>query len=461
MRPMKSPAEARCWPDLRRGPRSRCCLLLWASLAPASSAWAGDLDVVSSGAEGVVVVLDGEVKGPTPLHLHEVAEGLHEVGFKPTRFGSIAFSQAVPVPAEGGVELAVDLVARTAEIRVAAADPAPAVAPEPPATPAAAPLPPVSTGDLYVTSDVEGASILLDGRDTGERTPAMLTGVPAGPHEVTLRSACARAMASVVVRPDLIERTQATMKVGTGTLAISTKPDGASIALDGEQLGQAPLVRRDVSCGEHELVLRAPGFLEGARKVEVPAFETTQVQLALEEERFGILVIAPSPLQARLALDGVELGFGPMTVEEVGAGPHELEVALDGYTPDHRTIEVAPDAVTRAEVALVPVSEAPVPRPPWARVGLNSVATASGLGLGAAALSSYLSARPYYRDFLDEPDDHVAQQIFDEEVNPRRKAALFEGIGAVVLLGSSAALWATTDLRVGIAPGEISFHGRL
>jgi len=311
-----------------------------------------------------------------------------------------------------------------------------------------------------VSTNAVGAQILLDGQDTGVRTPAMLKGISPGEHHVVARTECARASATVNVRQDLIERAELQLQVGDGALMVSSEPEGATVYLDGEQVGTTPYVAKAVPCDSHRIELRAPGYLSVSQTLRVPANETTTVELVLEQERFGTLVVAPMPLEASILLDGIEAGTGPMTLEQVGAGEHELLVALAGHVPDMRTIDVLADEVTRVDVTLAPAEAAPAPSLPWGRLALDTVVTAGGVGLGVAAVVTYAGARQRYDEFLAEPDDAIADEMYENEVRPARTAAALEAVGAAALLGTGIALWATTDLGVSVRPGGLAIQGR-
>jgi hypothetical protein len=82
---------------------------------------------------------------------------------------------------------------------------------------------------------------------------------------------------------------------------------------------------------------------------------------------------------------------------------------------------------------------------PWARIALDGATTAAGLGLGIAAAYNYAQASEAYHDYLWIQDEVRATTLYNEEFRPRGNAFVVEGIGAVALLGASAALWATTD----------------
>lgn len=72
--------------------------------------------------------------------------------------------------------------------------------------------------------------------------------------------------------------------------SITTNPDGASIAVDGETKGVSPLTLTDVSIGEHTLVITSPGFAQRSLKVKTTAGYKLIVSMKL-----ALSSVAPTP----------------------------------------------------------------------------------------------------------------------------------------------------------------------
>lgn len=83
--------------------------------------------------------------------------------------------------------------------------------------------------------------------------------------------------------------------------------------------------------------------------------------------------------------------------------------------------------------------------PPWARLLVNTSLTGMGVALAGGAVYNYVQAREAYADYLERTRPSVYEPILTSEVRPRATVAGMEAAGAVVLLGSSALLWTTTD----------------
>lgn len=447
-----------------------------ALLLAASPAFAGDLTVQSVGAP-VVVLRGGEVIGTTPFTLPGLPEGPLQLGFRDAPLSATAFTQIVTVPLTGVIRLDVNLPSRIATATLTAA-PAGAVAPAAPAAaPAVVVAPPPPAGDVYVTSTPPGAAIFLDSVPVTAVTPFVIRAVPVGQHLVEARSNCARGSATVTVANLVIARTELTLADRPGTVLVSTGAPGSLVFLDGTQVGTAPVTLRTIPCGTHALAIRAPGYLESSQSIEVlgdetvnvavgfgatpapvpPAGSTGQtVQMLLLKEEFGTLVLDVTPLETTLDVDGIVLGAGPRSVDRIAAGLHKVTGKLDGYTALSVDVTVAPEAIARANLALVVASTVPTPTtstkrtpsgsgPKIGRIALNAGVTAVGLGATAYGVTRFIAASEAYKQYQTVPSDAVAETIYQDEVVPARiESYVGGGIGLLGIVAGTG-LWITTS----------------
>jgi hypothetical protein len=438
---------SRATPSARRRRGARHSLLVLLAGFPVSSSSAGELTVTAT-SDPVVVTLDGRVVGTTPLEAGPLPAGVYELGVRASPLAANAFSRRLEVPATGGVAVRVDWARQWADVAPLAAGADARAESSPPGQPA---------GELYVAAEAPGAAVWLDGVDTGRITPVLLPSVPAGVHAVEVRTACARASGKPVIVVGQISRVELVLQEGQGALDVRSDPPDATVLLDDLEVGRTPYATASVACGAHRLALRAPGHVEAAMTIETPAFETTALTISLEAQAYGALVVAPTPLEAVVEVDGVTVGAGPRTIAPIGAGEHQVRVSVDGYVPDARTIAVAPDATTRIDVIL---QRPPAPRPQGRRIALSAAVTAGGLAAAGLAGWTYAEAHQQFQTYLTTRDDGAAAAFYDAEVAPRRTAAVIEGIAALGLLGTGAGLWITTELALTPAPGGLVLSGR-
>ncbi len=213
-------------------------------------------------------------------------------------------------------------------------------------------------GTYGVDSQPRGARILVDDAASGT-TPAQLE-LLAGAHHLRLSLDGHRDGVLMIdavageqrtLEPVLLERADARLR-------ITTRPDGASLTLDGVFQGRTPLELAIDSSRAHELVAFKAGHERVMRtltagsgsqdlSLTLPVL-SGEVQLAIEPPDADVLLDARAlPRETRtLTLSGVE---------------HTLRVQRNGYQPRELRFTPRPDFAQRIEVKLVPVAAATKP----------------------------------------------------------------------------------------------------
>ncbi len=135
----------------------------------------------------------------------------------------------------------------------------------------------------------------------------------------------------------------------TGTLWISTLPNGADVWLDGIYLGRSPLVVDALAAGEHKLTLTRTGWTPQDVTAVVTAGQTVTTAVVLRRESpltGGSGTIAIHGLHpATVTIDGAPLPLPKDGVLAVPAGTHELAFAgAQGKVA--RSVTVYPQART-------------------------------------------------------------------------------------------------------------------
>lgn len=154
-------------------------------------------------------------------------------------------------------------------------------------------------------------------------------------------------------KPDADDRAKvigklAELRARPSVLRVTSTPAGATISVDGQPRGAAPL-ELTVSGGAHQLAAEAGGVRRAA-VVTAEYGEPQDVALVLAEGR-GTLVVDANAPHAQIAIDGQVVGTTPWT-GQVAAGTHALVVTADGYTTTERTVEVPADGTAQIRAAL-------------------------------------------------------------------------------------------------------------
>jgi PEGA domain len=202
--------------------------------------------------------------------------------------------------------------------------------------------------DVTVTSNPTGAWIAVDGKDLARRTPATVDLAP-GSHQMTL-SLAELGSAAFTVRGQRGDRVALDAPL-LGALSVEQSDAGipVTVALDGRELGFAPVKVDSVSPGAHELRFSGPAMEPWAQTVEVRVQQTAQVLARpMTSPATGVIVVqgqfvdenGSSPLSgADVYVDGELRGRTPLTLE-LPRGPHSVRVNKAGENSPVQVIDL-------------------------------------------------------------------------------------------------------------------------
>jgi hypothetical protein len=185
---------------------------------------------------------------------------------------------------------------------------------------------PLQPGDLRVASAPAGALIYLDGIYTGRTTPFTFSSIQPGDHEVRFEhefySPVVAAIAfdgsatvaadltggTYVVSPGLIETGGVDT---TGCIYVTSKPDGATIVLDGRTLSYTtPQVICGLKPGLHTVKIKGGygNFPIDSLKCYVTAGAVTPVSFVQDQVKVRSVTVAPEPFKgAEFSVNGRRL----------------------------------------------------------------------------------------------------------------------------------------------------------
>jgi PEGA domain len=112
-----------------------------------------------------------------------------------------------------------------------------------------------------------------------------------------------------------------------------------------------------------------------------PAAEPKAAPPAAAPPETGRIVVRSTPSNARVLLDGREVGRTPYTARDVGRGAHVVRVVRDGYQSAERRVTVSASEPSRTVSVVLarnaperaPAAAAAVPRPPAAPPATSAV----------------------------------------------------------------------------------------
>ena len=306
---------------------------------------------------GAEVKLDGTLRGTTPLELPGVSPGTHTLRVELTGFEPFIS----PVGVTAGSTTYVHAVLE--------------------------PIPPVITnGTLDIQSDPTGANITLDGVFQGT-TPKVIQDIMNGVHTLKLeKTGYAPWEEPVIVLPNQTSTVFAKLSLSppsTGSIAVESVPENATVYLDGGIAGFTPLAILDVSPGPHIILIELTGYQPYNKGITVTAGGITTVVAALTPvppPTTGIVDVQSDPAGANVYLDDDLKGLTPIQIPSVSPGLHNVRIELNGYYPFETDIAVLAAQIEFIDVVLELIPPPPntgaldiITNPSDARVYLNDV----------------------------------------------------------------------------------------
>jgi hypothetical protein len=175
----------------------------------------------------------------------------------------------------------------------------------------------------------------------------------------------------------------------TGRVVVETSPPGASILVNGLDMGRSPLTL-EIPVGRAEVEVLMPNHVSETKSVSVTSGSMNTVKLELKP-KVASLIVDVSPATGTVYLDNALLGETGETLE-VMPGEYELEVRADGYRPRRASLTLGPEEKKVMSLSLDTVrprlrvtrfgevqTEAIVARRFYARAGYRFTSVATGL----------------------------------------------------------------------------------
>jgi len=322
----------------------------------------GILDVKCN-VDGAIVFMDGEILGEAPI-IEIIPAGRHKIEVQRAAYAT--HMEAITLPADATVEVVATLR------RV---------------------LP-----GLEVETDVATARIFLDGEQIGTGT-AVVDPVPEGRHILVVEGGDFGRYEGDVDLPNArMTPVRVKLRGSLGTLAVTTTPPGATVTVDGRNYGSTPATVDPIQPGHHGIRITMPGMSEVLQSVEVEQGSSASLEATLLPEG-GTLDIKPTPRDAVIYVNGVELGVGRQVLGPLKPGTYSIRATYPGHADFVQPAVVDADRKTNVAARLQSFNYSgavagastlkPVHQRPgfWAGIGGGAAAVAAGIIVTAVVVN--------------------------------------------------------------------------
>lgn len=304
------------WVEVGGGQLVRVAALLQRSAPETGS-------ILVAGPAGAPIFVDGQPSGVTPTVLEGVTVGPHTVEIRPP--GQPPYSQSVTVLAGQRVTVS---------------------------------MPQAGGATLRVIASAEGAVVSIDGEVIGP-SPASRSDLAAGEHIVEATAdGYQRARQTVSLEAGqsrVVSLDMQPLQGEPGRIVVEANVDGATVIINGEEHGQAPVVLTPEP-GPHAVVVRADGHQEFSTTCETGPGRNCEVDAVLVPQQVRVRVaVQPGIRDAELLVDDEVAGPVPFD-GTLPAGSHVLTVRAPGYEEYRQQVllqpssEVRPFDLTLAEI---------------------------------------------------------------------------------------------------------------
>jgi hypothetical protein len=130
----------------------------------------------------------------------------------------------------------------------------------------------------------------------------------------------------------------------SGVVSLRSEPSGATVHLDGSELGQTPIIRRSLPPGNHELAVSLPSFQERELQIEVNAGEGQDLgNIVLRQIGGELLLDADLPGTAYEVIGADKKSFTgvtPAKLERLDPGSYTVHLRPEGWPEYQETVQI-------------------------------------------------------------------------------------------------------------------------
>ena len=245
------------------------------------------------------VYVDGVVKGNTPLTVNNLDFGEYEVQVKHDGFRT--FTKTVDLSRN---KRKITVIANLEHI----------------------------TFVLQVNSYPTESEVYVDGIKKG-LTPITIDDLSLGEHFVEVKRANFSTWSQKInVNQYKVIQLIANLDATAASIDAESTPQGATVLLNGKNVGVTPIVVKNLDAGDYTLELQLEGYAPYTEKVTLNKGETLQRQITLKKAS-TILSVDSKPTGAEIFINGEDMGKTPYKVVNIAPGTYKIEIKKDGYLP--------------------------------------------------------------------------------------------------------------------------------
>ncbi|MFA4861185.1 PEGA domain-containing protein [Methanoregula sp.] len=259
-------------------------------------------------------------------------------------------------------------------------------------------------GWIEVRCNVDGASVSFNGEYQGVisggslTVPVYTTGTPI--RTVSVEKSGYNPYSTSVEMPEAgqtrvvyatLNPVPTIVPINYGSISVTSQPSGAQIYFNGDYRGLSPLTISDVWPGTYTIEADLAGYQSFTTSVSVSSGLRSSVYCPMTKlVTSGSLYVISQPTNAKVYLDGVYRGITPITLNNLAATTHIVQLDYPGYYDWKSTVEVPAGGTRTVSGTLNPM---PVSSTGWIYVSSSpggATVTIDGVNFGQTPASGSL-----------------------------------------------------------------------
>lgn len=207
-----------------------------------------------------------------------------------------------------------------------------------------------ASGSIKVNSSPSGASVYLNGNDTGKKTPCLLDSVPSGRCDIRLQlTNYAPATRTVTVNNGETSDILVTLESRFATITINSLP-GAIIKVNGAEVGKTTY-KENLQEGIYDVEVLLAGHQTETKQIEVVANQSQTITLN-PTPIYGTIDVNSNPMGATITINGKSYGDTPTTIDNLLIGEYDVEINKAGYEGIKRHVVITKNTSASIDVRL-------------------------------------------------------------------------------------------------------------
>ncbi|MBC8204856.1 MAG: PEGA domain-containing protein, partial [FCB group bacterium] len=212
-------------------------------------------------------------------------------------------------------------------------------------------------GSIKIETIPPGADIIFNNIPMRDKSPFTLYDQPAAKHLISLhKEGYAPVDTIVAITADRTINISIALEKMYGSVRIDSDPPGASVFLDGENIGRTPVNRDKIETGDYTLVLHLEGYIDVVQGLTVEYGETAETVAKLVKQ-MGAVIVTSNPAGADIYLNGEYKGISGtdgLKIEYLQVGKYTVKAEIDRYFPEEKDVNVYLNQTENVNLILKP-----------------------------------------------------------------------------------------------------------